>query len=91
MIRVRVRDWTPIKRLIKNIALVCAIGWGALGWLLMVPIQIHKHDPFGHALLNIGVGMLLWLGPFVLAGILWLINAVFEFQWENPFDRVPRR
>lgn len=89
MIRVRIKRWNleRVRVAVATTLYAAGVLWGGAGWMIMVPFGSR---PDRDSLVSVPLGFALYLGPFALAGALWVIHHTFEFSFESPFDRVPR-
>lgn len=93
--RVRFRGWNRVVGVAKFAGLMAVLLWLALGWVTVAhywPLHPSWYvDQNGatveqkrHALVSpVWLGLLLWLGPYVVAGLVWLARGTFEFSLKS--------
>lgn len=94
MIRIRVKGWDTLKHVCWVVLYAVAIIWGALAWLLMLPYDhggTYTSPPTSTNLVSWQLGLVIWLGPFVIYGLGWVIRNTFEISLVNPAKEIRRR
>jgi hypothetical protein len=89
MIRCKFKDADALfllGRFVRGMLYLAIFLYLGSGWTLLVPWSTGKESSSPiHPIL---LGLVCWLGPYILGGFIWLIHRTFEFSWENPFNRM---
>lgn len=99
IIRVRSRrivDWEMVADGVLWVIFIVAALWLLLGWIFLLTglpgacgsCEFKSAPPIHVPWID---GLLLWLGPYILVGVPWLLGTIFEWSFENPYKRIHRQ